>query len=832
MRKHFIYSVFFVLFNLTAFGQGFVLSGLTPANNSTFFACDSIVTMSFSAQTQSTSISNADINYVLLGTYNGSTFPGFQFYTMINWGDGTTTTHYGGTGTAGTNIPMTPPVSHVYSSPGTYSIYTTVINSSNQSSAIDTLQYTVGICQPTLITQVGVDCDSNGVNETIINSGIPLIVSNAFNSYNVNLVNGIVNLDGIPLGQYNITIAPSWLNANNYFIGAMTPSLINVSATNPITTCYFQLHCVSSQVVLCANGQVFCDANGNGVFNSGEIPLANSPITLTNNGVSQTVYSTANGYYGIDYFGTIGSPTTLSISPSWLAANGYTSSNDTLNVLAVQCNSGASTIYNFPINCGNSPVNPTLCLSAKVFCDANGNGVYNAGESLLVNAPVTIWLQNQQNPMLPSITLLSDSAGLVYYCGQQFTSTIVTASISTAWLQSNGYTMQNPLLTLVLGTPTSSSTPVGNFAVNCGGTTTPACVDLWTTVTPWIGYYQGVTNYIKLNWGNYGPGIAGAYQVTLTFPTGVSVNTSSISNSNYTINGNTITWTLNNSNTSFNTYDVITFNTPTGIASGVQHNFTSTIVPLGIISSDCNTTNNAGNLLQIVGNSYDPNIKVVDRGNQYSNVSFSADLIDFTTDDQLTYTICFQNTGTAPAQNIYIIDTISSLLDLSSLRIIEATHAMQVVHLGNGVYRFEFPQIWLADSTTNEPMSHGHFVYSIKELPGNGVGTQIENTAYIYFDWNEPIITNTTLLTNTDLQGVDETSMDKTIIYPNPTSDQLTISSLETISTYKIIDNLGRIIDKANYTTPSISVEQLAKGNYTLLLTTPKGVIAQRFIRN
>ena len=328
------------------------------------------------------------------------------------------------------------------------------------------------------------------------------------------------------------------------------------------------------------------------------------------------------------------------------------------------------------------------------------------------------------------------------------------------------------------------------------------------------------------------PWIAGAYQVTLTFPAGVSVNTSSISNSNYTINGNTITWTLNNSNTSFNTYDVITFNTPTGIASGVQHNFTSTIVPLGIISSDCNTTNNAGNLLQIVGNSYDPNIKVVDRGNQYSNVSFSADLIDFNTDDQLTYTICFQNTGTAPAQNIYIIDTISSLLDLSSLRIIEATHAMQVVHLGNGVYRFEFPQIWLADSTTNEPMSHGHFVYSIKELPGNGVGTQIENTAYIYFDWNEPIITNTTLLTNSDLQGVDETSMDKMIIYPNPTSDQLTISSLETISTYKIIDNLGRIIDQAAYSTPSIKVEQLAKGNYTLLLTTPKGVIAQRFIRN
>ena len=828
MRNYLFSSFLIVLVSSISFSQGYVLTGLNPASNSTYFACDSLVTMSFSAQSPSTGINNSDIKYVISGT----NFTGFQFYTMINWGDGAVTTHYGGTGSAGTTIAMTPPVSHVYSSAGYYTISTTVINSANQSSVSDSIQYGVGICQQTLITQVGIDCDSNGVNETTINSGVPLIVFNSLNSYPVNLVNGVVNLSGIPNGQYNITIAPSWLNSNNYYIGAMTPSILNVSATNPITTCYFQLHCLSSQIVLCANGQVFCDANGNGVFNSGEIPLANAPITLTNNGVSQMVYSSANGYYGFDYYGTIGSPTQISISSSWLTANGYSITNDTLNLSAAMCNSGTSTIANFPINCGTNPVNPTLCLSAKVFCDANGNGVFNNGESLLVNAPVTIWLQNQQNPMLSSITLLSDSSGLVYYCGQQFTSTIVTASLSTAWLQSNGYTMQNPLLTLVLGTPTSSSTPVGNFAVNCGGTTTPACVDLWTTVTPWIGYHQGVTNYIKLNWGNYGPGIAGAYQVTLTFPVGVTVNTSSIANSNYTISGNTITWNLNNSTTPFNTYDVITFNTPTGIASGVQHNFTSTIVPLGIISNDCNTTNNAGNLLQIVGNSYDPNVKIVDRGIQYNGLSFDSESIEYSTDDLLTYTICFQNTGTAPAQNIYIIDTISSLLDLSTLRIIEATHAMQVVHLGNGIYRFEFPQIWLADSTTNEPLSHGHFVYSIKEKPGNALGSQVKNTAYIYFDWNAPIITNTTLLTNTDLQGVDETSMEQTIIYPNPTSDQLTISSLETISTYKIIDNLGRIIDQAAYTTPIIGVEQLVKGNYTLLLTTSKGVIAQRFIRN
>ena len=169
--------------------------------------------MSFSAQSPSTMINNSDVKYVISGT----NFTGFQFYTMINWGDGAVTTHYGGTGSAGTTIAMTPPVSHVYSSAGYYTISTTVINSANQSSVSDSIQYGVGICQQTLITQVGVDCDSNGVNETTINSGVPLIVFNSLNSYPVNLVNGVVNLSGIPNGQYNITIAPSWLNSNNYY---------------------------------------------------------------------------------------------------------------------------------------------------------------------------------------------------------------------------------------------------------------------------------------------------------------------------------------------------------------------------------------------------------------------------------------------------------------------------------------------------------------------------------------------------------------------------------------------------------------------------------------
>ena len=108
MRNYLFSSFLIVLVSSISFAQGYVLTGLNPASNSTYFACDSLVTMSFSAQSPSTGINNSDIKYVISGT----NFTGFQFYTMINWGDGAVTTHYGGTGSAGTTIAMTPPVKH------------------------------------------------------------------------------------------------------------------------------------------------------------------------------------------------------------------------------------------------------------------------------------------------------------------------------------------------------------------------------------------------------------------------------------------------------------------------------------------------------------------------------------------------------------------------------------------------------------------------------------------------------------------------------------------------------------------------------------------------
>jgi uncharacterized repeat protein (TIGR01451 family) len=104
-------------------------------------------------------------------------------------------------------------------------------------------------------------------------------------------------------------------------------------------------------------------------------------------------------------------------------------------------------------------------------------------------------------------------------------------------------------------------------------------------------------------------------------------------------------------------------------------------------------------------------------------------------DDWFTYTIHFQNTGNAPAFNIRLRDTLDANLDINSFEVRGYSHPAQISLNGN-ILTVRFNNIMLPDSTTDYEGSMGYFQYRIKPLPNLPLGTQIENTAYIYFDYN------------------------------------------------------------------------------------------------
>ncbi len=138
----------------------------------------------------------------------------------------------------------------------------------------------------------------------------------------------------------------------------------------------------------------------------------------------------------------------------------------------------------------------------------------------------------------------------------------------------------------------------------------------------------------------------------------------------------------------------------------------------------------------VIACSYDPNIKTV-----YPVGLLEEHYIENNT--PLEYTVVFQNTGNAPAVNVRIEDELSEYLDRNTIEIVSWSHVPQVDIDENGKITFLFENIMLPDSTSDEPASHGFIRYRITPLPSLINNTIIENTAYIYFDSNPAVITNT-----------------------------------------------------------------------------------------
>jgi len=133
----------------------------------------------------------------------------------------------------------------------------------------------------------------------------------------------------------------------------------------------------------------------------------------------------------------------------------------------------------------------------------------------------------------------------------------------------------------------------------------------------------------------------------------------------------------------------------------------------------------------------------------------------------------FQNTGTYQAQNIVVVDTLDADLDWKTLKPVYNSHPVKVTISEGGVAKFTFSNINLPAEMYNEKGSNGMFTYTIKTKKNLPLGTQFTNSAAIYFDYNQPIITNKTLNTLGSSNGINTPSGTATgtfDVYPNPAS--------------------------------------------------------------
>ncbi|MCW3127267.1 MAG: hypothetical protein JWO03_2925 [Bacteroidetes bacterium] len=209
------------------------------------------------------------------------------------------------------------------------------------------------------------------------------------------------------------------------------------------------------------------------------------------------------------------------------------------------------------------------------------------------------------------------------------------------------------------------------------------------------------------------------------------------------VSGNTLTYNIADLNTLGSHSLDILFSVDASAVLGSTTCITTTVTSSG---SDPVPGNNTLTQCFTITNSLDPNYKEA-----------YPERIQPGAADWLTYTIHFQNTGNDTAYLVILRDTLSSNLDASSFQYLASSHHA-VIQLDHNAMTFTFPHINLVDSATNPPLSEGWIQYRVKANGNLTDGTAINNTAYIYFDNNPAVVTNTATTNVTLLTCSDTTS--------------------------------------------------------------------------
>ncbi len=183
----------------------------------------------------------------------------------------------------------------------------------------------------------------------------------------------------------------------------------------------------------------------------------------------------------------------------------------------------------------------------------------------------------------------------------------------------------------------------------------------------------------------------------------------------------------------------------------------------------------------------------------------------------LEYLVRFQNTGTDTAFNIVVRDTISQLLDPASIEPGVSSHAYRFELLGTGEVVFTFNNIQLPDSNINFAASNGFVKFRISQRENLADDLVIRNRAAIFFDFNEPVFTNTVERTiglpKNPTIGTSEKDLSKNVleVRPNPASAEFEIffsSKNDFKKIFILTDALGKIVRQVNFSGENLKIER------------------------
>lgn len=244
--------------------------------------------------------------------------------------------------------------------------------------------------------------------------------------------------------------------------------------------------------------------------------------------------------------------------------------------------------------------------------------------------------------------------------------------------------------------------------------------------------------------------------------------------------------------------------------------FNTTVNP---IAGDENPSDNTFQFNQTVVGSFDPNEIVCLEGNVVSPIEIG---------NYLHYEINFENTGTAPAENIVVREVIdTNQFDISSLQLLNSSASVTTRITGNTI-EFIFPSINLHSG------GHGNILLKIRSNDDLVAGDIVSKKANIYFDYNFPV---ETLPEDTLFQSLSNPDVDADAsisVYPNPTNGNINIGCDTTIKSVQLYDMQGRLLQTSmvNQNQANIDLSNQSGGVYFLKIISEKGIGVKKIVRN
>lgn len=584
------------------------------------------------------------------------------------------------------------------------------------------------------------------------------------------------------------------------------------------------------------SGRVFEDLNNNGI-DDGEPGLAgvvlrdtvswqNSTYAISEADGAYDLFVDAFGFHAIDIYST----------PSEIVCGAFTYGDQTLpatEAYSINITGGTSSIpgndfgfnYGDPLGCGT--------ISGNVFEDVNQNGTLELGENGYqgVNIQISNSLGNISTvaqsdlngnysvevPLNETYNISAAVNNQLFYCNYQ------TINQQTFPTGNQGYSIDLDAANL-----TSED---NNFGVFYEQGLDAAIFSLW----PDYGVNAGLQFSAGMDWKIFGM-VNGTCTLRLDFDPLIDFISAGVSPT--TIGTDYVEWEFTDPVTPVGGCMPMTFYLDSSAVDGQILNWNATFT--------CTSTDNCPGSNQLTRIS-----EVITGPMKFQATEFApVSKISIHTGDQITgnvthadstfsYMINFQNITADTARHIRIIDRLSPHLDISTLSQPFSMIPYKLFVLDDQTIVWEFDNVAMPDSGSSFIDSYSFVQYNIRMKQNLPIGTDIFNSAWVYFNREDSIMTNITKNTIVDPDGIldSDEARKHLYLYPNPTTEDFNLqfnSSVSGIYLITVNNVLGQNIYSLSFEHDSETIlnidRSFAPGAYAVSVSNGNDTFIQKLV--